>query len=364
MADPATPGQWRAALKAEGVPFTELAGWTERGRDTATGKAFGPVHGILNHHTAGVDSLRVIATAGVPGLPPPLAHALLRKDGVVVLVADGRANHAGPVAENVFLAIVAEKPLPKQDKTRTVDGNDSLYGLEVENRGDGEDVYTRAQYDSMVRFNAALCRLHGWSEGSAAGHLETSVEGKPDPAGPVAGYGRRGRFLFTMAQFRRDVAERLSHQANWSPPTTQETPTVTPDYVNLGLAHGFQLAPDLWDAIEFTTEWNDEPDGHALNSPSFVKGAARFTGSLSLRFEGLAVGEVVQVRMSEYDDAGNLKLDHPIHEIIGTPGGTYGVVPLTKRLAAGRNMRVRLMNLGAEEIEVASAVLTALAWAE
>ncbi|MFK0026203.1 N-acetylmuramoyl-L-alanine amidase [Streptomyces sp. NPDC090798] len=192
MSTPATPAQWRAALKAEGVAFTEFAGWTTRGRDAATGKIFGPVHGVLNHHTAGANSLATIATAGRPGLPPPLAHAYLPKNGVVVLVADGRANHAGLVAKNVFNAIVAEKPLPKQDKSQTVDGNDSLYGLEVENLGDGKDAYTRSQYDRWVRFNAALCRLHGWSVGSVAGHLETSVEGKPDPAGPVAGYGRRG----------------------------------------------------------------------------------------------------------------------------------------------------------------------------
>jgi hypothetical protein len=190
---------------------------------------------------------------------------------VVVLVADGRTNHAGLVAENVYRALVSETGRPKQDKSRTVDGNDALYGLEVENRGDGEDVYTRAQYDSWVRFDAALCRLHGWTAGSVAGHLETSVEGKPDPAGPVAGYGRRGRFLFTMAQFRRDVAERLSHQATWSPPTTQETVTVTPEYLNLGLAQAYPLAPDLWAAVEFTTEWNDEPDGHALNSTTFAR---------------------------------------------------------------------------------------------
>ncbi|MDQ0717879.1 hypothetical protein QFZ55_007331 [Streptomyces luteogriseus] len=40
------------------------------------------------------------------------------------------------------------------------------------------------------------------------------------------------------------------------------------------------------------------------------------------------------------------------------------MVPLTKRLAAGRSMRVRLLNLGAEGIEVVSAVLTVMAWAE
>lgn len=109
---------------------------------------------------------------------------------------------------------------------------------------------------------------------------------------------------------------------------------MNPDYVNLGLVHSYQLAPGLWDDIEFTTEWTDEPDGHATNSSTFAKGAATFTGSVSLRFEGLPVGEVVQVRMSEYDTVGALKQDHPIHEVTGTPGGTFAVVPLTKRLAA------------------------------
>jgi hypothetical protein len=223
-----TPDQWRAALRAEGVRFTEYPGWTTRGRDAATGKTFGPVHAVLNHHTAGRDSLAAVAVNGVPGLPPPLAHAYLPKSGVLVLVADGRANHAGPAARNVFDALVAEQPLPKQSKASgTVDGNDSLYGIEVENLGDGKDTYTRAQYDTWVRFNAAICRHHGWGAGSVAGHLETSVEGKIDPKGPVEGYGTRGKFTFTMAQFRADVAERLRYPASWSPSTTSK-PTPSP----------------------------------------------------------------------------------------------------------------------------------------
>ena len=361
MSQPATSAQWRAALKAEGVPFIEHPGWTTRGRDQATGNPFGEVYGILNHHTAGRDSLALIATTGRPGLPPPLAHALLRKDGVVVLIAAGRANHAGLVADNVMRAIIAEQPLPKADKSRTVDGNDRLYGLEVENLGNGEDVYTRAQYDSWVRFDAALCRLHGWNERSAAGHLETSVEGKVDPAGPVEGYGRRGRFTFTMGRLRGDVAERLRHPASWSP-TTEENDSVTPGYVNLGLADGYELAPGVWKDIAFTAEWADEPGGHAAGDATVVKGPATFTGSLSLRFEGLDVGEVVQVRMAEYDNAGALKHSHPIHEITGTRGGSFGVLPLAKRIGAGRNLRVRLLNQGPGPIEVASAIVTALVW--
>ncbi|PWI15936.1 N-acetylmuramoyl-L-alanine amidase [Streptomyces sp. Act143] len=363
MAQPATPAQWRAALKAEGVRFTEYPGWTERGRDAATGKVFGPVHGILNHHTAGTNSLTTIATGGRPGLPPPLAHAYLPKSGELVLVADGRANHAGLVATNVFNAIVAEKPLPKQDKSSTVDGNDALYGLEVENLGNGADVYTRAQYDTWVRFDAALCRLHAWSAASAAGHLETSVEGKPDPAGPVEGYAKRGRFTFTMAQFRADVAERLAHPASWSPPTAQETTPMQPAYVNLGLVHGYQLAPGEWTEIPFTQEWNDEPGDHPANGAVFVAGAARFTGTLGLRFEGLAEGDVVQVRQSEYEGT-TLKQEHPIDEVIGTAGGTFRTIPLVNRLGEGRTMRVRLLNQADTGIEVVSAVLKALVWKE
>ncbi|NUS74951.1 MAG: N-acetylmuramoyl-L-alanine amidase [Streptomyces sp.] len=220
MATPMTPAEWRAALKAEGVRFTEFGGWTTRGRDAATGKPFGPVHGSLNHHTAGRDSLKAVTTGGAPNLPPPLCHGFLPKSGVLVLVSCHRANHAGLAAANVMAAIIAEKPLPKQDKSSTVDGNDQLYGIETENLGDGKDVYPREQYDAWVRYNAAICRHHGWGAGSVAGHLETSVEGKVDPRGPVAGYGTRGKFTFSMDQLRADVDERLKHPASWSPPTT------------------------------------------------------------------------------------------------------------------------------------------------
>lgn len=229
MSDPMTPAQWRAALKAEGVRVTEYDGWTTRGRDAATGKPFGPVHGSLNHHTAGSSSLKSVATQGRPDLPPPLAHAYLPKSGTLVMVSCHRANHAGLAAVNAYNAIVAEKPIPKPSKaTGTVDGNDCLYGIEVENLGNDADVYSRAQYDTWVRYNAAVCRHHGWGSGSVTGHLETSVEGKIDPRGPVEGYGTRGRFTLTMTQLRADVAERLKHPASWSPPSAPKPPAPTP----------------------------------------------------------------------------------------------------------------------------------------
>ncbi|QUW78268.1 hypothetical protein SMIR_03155 [Streptomyces mirabilis] len=67
--------------------------WTTRGRDAATGKKFGPVYGSLNHHTAGTNSLHAIAYSGQSStVPAPLAHTYLPKNGVLVLVAAGRAK--------------------------------------------------------------------------------------------------------------------------------------------------------------------------------------------------------------------------------------------------------------------------------
>ncbi|TFV29712.1 hypothetical protein E4K10_49520 [Streptomyces sp. T1317-0309] len=94
-----------------------------------------------------------------------------------------------------------------------------------------------------------------------------------------------------------------------------------------------------------------------------MEGPARFTGSLSLRFEDLPVGDVVQVRMSEWE-GDELQQVHPIHEVIGTPGGAYGIVPLTKRIGSGRSMRVRLLNQSPPRSRSRGAVLTALVWKE
>lgn len=145
-------------------------------------------------------------------------------------------------------------------------------------------------------------------------------------------------------------------------PSTEEE-TDMPKYVNLGVAKPYELKPGAWDSIEFTSEWADEAGDHGTGGSVFARGAARFSGSLSLSISGLPVGAVVQARMSEYEgDA--LKADHPIHEVVGTEGGTYAVLPLTKRLAAGRGMRVRLLNQGATPITITSAVLSALVWKE
>lgn len=372
MATPLTPDQWLTILRAEGVTVEEYPGWRTRSRDSATGLAFGPVRMFLNHHTAGRNSRDLVAKNGVAGLPAPLAHVYLAKSGVATMCSSGRANHAGKMAANAYASFRDEKashPAPLAS-SGTIDGNDVSYGIETENLGDNSDVYPRAQYDAWVRINAAVCRFHGWSAESVGCHKETSIEGKIDPRGPVEGYGSRGPFTFSPAQFRADVAERLAHPAAWSPgssgtttPQQQPEDTDMPDYVNLGLAKSYELRPGGWDSIEFTKEWTDETGDHANNGSVWARGAARFTGTVSLYITGLPVGAVVQARMSEYQ-GDDFVQDHPIHEVMGTAGGTFAVIPLTKRLASGRGMRVRLLNQSDSPVTVSSAVLTALVWKE
>lgn len=217
MSNPLTPNRLVSILTIEGVRVVEYPGWTTRERDDETGKPFGPVHMILNHHTAGRNSLSLIAKDGVPGLPAPLAHIHLSKTGVATLCSAGRANHAGLMAKNAYNSFLNEDgyhPAPSKE-TGTVDGNDVSYGIEVENLGDGKDMYTRAQYDAWIRINAAFCREYDWSAQSCGGHKETSIEGKIDPKGPVEGYGARGIFTYSNSLLRSDVSERLRHGATW-----------------------------------------------------------------------------------------------------------------------------------------------------
>lgn len=209
MATPLTADRMLAALRAEGLTVHEHAGWRTHSRDDETGKTFGPVIGVLIHHTAGHDD-REVCFNGRPDLPGPLCHAWLGKTDGLWLLGNGRTNHAGSVDLDVLNALVAEtSPLPVDDETNA-DGNDCLYGLEIENRGNGTDPYPAGQYDEAVRWAAAICRAHGWSERSVAGHKEVQP-GKVDPS-------------FDMNVFRAAVAARLSHAPSWNPNEEDDVP--------------------------------------------------------------------------------------------------------------------------------------------
>jgi hypothetical protein len=204
MSQPMTSAQWLAALRAEGITrIVEMPGWETHNRNHKG--PWGEVHGLAIHHTVGVGKhMAQQCYDGRPDLPGPLCHDFLATDGTLYLVGNGRTNHAGTIAANSRTAII-EETLPmgaafKPDADEPYDGNRMLYGLEIENKGDGKDPYPDAQYDVAVRWAAARCRFHGWSARSVAGHREVTRR-KIDPS-------------FFMSEFRMRVAARLTAPAD------------------------------------------------------------------------------------------------------------------------------------------------------
>ncbi|MFD9815084.1 N-acetylmuramoyl-L-alanine amidase [Streptomyces sp. NPDC059080] len=210
MATPLTATAFLSALRAEGLSVVEVGSWRTHNRN-AKG-SWGPVNGVMVHHTvtSGTSKTVQICKDGYSGLPGPLCHGVIGKDGTVYLVGMGRANHAGGGDVNVLNAVVAESYATNPPATHkgegdsgAVDGNSRFYGFECENLGDGRDPWTVAQIEAIVRATAAVCRAHQWGAKSVIGHLEWSDQ-KSDPRGVA------------MASIRTLVAERLKHSASWS----------------------------------------------------------------------------------------------------------------------------------------------------
>ncbi|MFM9596682.1 N-acetylmuramoyl-L-alanine amidase [Streptomyces scabiei] len=181
MAAPPAASTFAALLRAGGLTVVEVGDWEHHNRNHVG--PWGPVHGTMFHHTVTQGSARTVAMCrdGYTGLPGPLCHGVITKDGRVHLVGYGRANHAGLGDDDVLRAIIAERALPVDDEANT-DGNRHFYGFECENMGDGEDPWPAEQLLAIERVAAAISRHHGWGAESAFRHLDWQP-GKSDPRG-------------------------------------------------------------------------------------------------------------------------------------------------------------------------------------
>lgn len=210
MASPLSATKLLKALRDEGVAVREVGSWRTHNRNHRG--PFGPVHGVMLHHTGSYTSQEQIidlCRTGYAALPGPLCHGVIDKQGTVHLIGHGRTNHAGLGDPNVLRAVIAERKLPR-DAQATTDGNRHFYGFECINKGDGKDQWSAVQVEAMVRASAALLRAHKWGQHgttSVVGHLEWQP-GKPDPFGN----GFPG-----MDKMRERVAARLTHPPTWSP---------------------------------------------------------------------------------------------------------------------------------------------------
>ncbi|MFK0292999.1 peptidoglycan-binding protein [Streptomyces sp. NPDC090442] len=214
MATPLTGSQLLAALRAEGLVLNEVGDWRRHNRNTKG--AWGPVNGVVIHHTAteGTDASVNLCYDGRPDLPGPLCHGVIDKAGEVHLVGNGRANHAGLGDRFVLQAVIEEEELPK-DHLADTDGNRHFYGFECINLGDGQDPWPEAQLLAVEKAAAALCRAHGWGERSVIGHLEWQP-GKIDPHG------------FTMDALRARIRSRLAKAPEGPAPSKGAEPSEGP----------------------------------------------------------------------------------------------------------------------------------------
>lgn len=167
-----------AALRAGGCNVVELAGWKDRGRPGG----FGPVKGVLCHHTAGskkgnAPTLNLIVN-GRPDLPGPLSHLHLARDGTFTVIAAGRCNHAGPGQWHGVNS-----------------GNTNFIGIEAENAGDGTDPWPAVQMEAYARGVAAILKHIGAPASMCAGHKEYALPP-----------GRKIDPSFNMTAFREKVA--------------------------------------------------------------------------------------------------------------------------------------------------------------
>ncbi|MFJ4923017.1 peptidoglycan-binding protein [Streptomyces sp. NPDC088725] len=214
MATPLSASTLLTALRDEGLQVVEHGSWRTHNRNSQG--AWGPMNGVMIHHTvtSGTDSSVTMCYDGYDGLPGPLCHGVIAKDGTIHLVGWGRANHAGLGDGDVLRAVISETALPAVAKADT-DGNSRFYGFECVNLGDGEDPWPAAQLEAIEKAAAALCRAHGWSSRSVIGHKEWQP-GKIDPRG------------FTMDAMRDRISERLAGEPDGprnppqQPPATYE----------------------------------------------------------------------------------------------------------------------------------------------
>lgn len=178
MSTPMTAAQFTAACALWGVKVKQVhTAWQSHNR--AGHGAWGPVNGLVLHHTGSDGDDYSTLWEGRSDLPGPLCNWAMSVDGYVEPVGWGRANHAGSGSSAVLQHVIAENYTgnlhPGADNT---DGNSHFYGQET--MYSGGHVMSHAQYVNTLRVFAAVCHFHGWSAKSAIGHKEWTAR-KVDP---------------------------------------------------------------------------------------------------------------------------------------------------------------------------------------
>jgi hypothetical protein len=324
------------------------------------------------HHTVTGPKVNAVPICrdGYAELPGPLCHGVIKRDGTVVLIGYGRANHAGGGDPRVLAAVVGETygqrppaPLYGNGDPGATDGNRGFWGFECENLGDGKDPWPPAQVEAMVRASAALCRAQGWGEKSVIGHLEWSDQ-KSDPHGPV---GVKDSDSVVMPDLRRRIGERLNHEPSWSKGSAPTTPTNPGGPVSANLSHLYRaeddiLLPGSAQRVYWSVEHADEPNQHGSGGFSVLSNAD-WSAVLHLHVSGLKADESLAVRHVETDTSGVSEAG-PVAHVDGrlNGGSVTRAVALQGSMRNGDVLSFEVANLGTGNVTLHDARLILLSW--
>lgn len=222
MATPMTASQIISQLNAWHVAHKEpFSDWKTHNREAATGKTFGPVHGVVVHHTGADDTSMAFLHNGTTALPGPLCQFSIDPQGIVNMIGWGRANHAGGGDPAVLDHVIKEDYTGQltthkgEGDPGAYDGNDVFYGIEIVYSG--SHGMSGLQYKALTRLCAAICAFHKWTEKSVIGHYEWNDQ-KWDP-------GYKPGTHMDMSVVRKDIGTQIKAGAN---PVTTPKPVPTP----------------------------------------------------------------------------------------------------------------------------------------
>ena len=367
MPEPGSADRFLAALKAEGLKVVEVPGWRTHNRNSRG--AWGPVHGVMLHHTVTGPKVNGVQLCynGYAGLPGPLCHGVIRRDGSVHLVGWGRTNHAGGGDPNVLQAVIDERynlrpPVPRVGNANGVDGNRHFIGFECENLGDGKEAWPAAQVDAMVRASAAVCRLYGWTNKSTIEHQEWSAD-KSDPRGPGYPGG---------PAMRAKIAERLKYPASGKPPAPKP-PTTTPKpggtmaephHLHLTRGEDVVLAPGVPYTIYWDGEQADEGNQHGAGNKTIAYAGTTYSFDVHLSFASLGDGQHVAVKPIEEGTPETSWGD--ITDLVGADTGSQLTLSshFTGTVRANKNLAVQLINMSDVSVTMIYARLSGLFWTD
>lgn len=180
---------WLAgALRGAGLTVLEHPGWKTRGKDGMRPRVV-IAHHTATHWTTSDAVVTNLLARGRSDLPGPLCHLGLNRQGQFIVIAAGKANHAG-----------AGSWLGADESVEAI-------GIEAYNYGNSvafpsREPWPQVQLDAYQRGVAALLSHLGRDQQSVCAHREWAYPKgrKPDPSG------------IDMDQFRLQVAYLLAKE--------------------------------------------------------------------------------------------------------------------------------------------------------